>query len=424
MLVADSLTTRVIRTCEEIEDVRQTWMSWSCHPNSDIDFYLTIQRLRPAILRPHIIVVYRQGRPEAMLVGRIEQGRIDCKIGYKTVFAPRMRVLSVVYGGLLGKWSEENGELMVKEVGECLRRNEADVARFYFLRADSTMSPFIFRYSDFGCHDSFPVAQMHRSMKLPATIEEVYAGLSRDHRWEIRKKSKKLLADHPDARVECLRGVDNLDRIFEHAEEIARQTYQRGLGAGFANTAEMREIADLEVKNGWHRTYILYIEDKPCAFWMGNVYNGTFHSSHLGYHSSYESYSPGTYLQVRAIEELCKEGVKELDFGLGDARYKQRFGNCSWEETSSYMFAPNLKARSLNMVRTPTALLDRIMRQAVERTALLPRIKKVWRNYLKKGKKDASPQKPAPETKPTSAKTVVEVRSAKSSPGEHKSVGL
>jgi hypothetical protein len=427
--MAERLMTRTIRTREEIEDIRDIWVSWQNHPNSDIDFYLTIQSLRPTILRPHIIVVYRDGRPESMLVGRIEQGRIDCNIGYKTVLAPRMRVLSVVYGGQLGNWSKEHGRLMVKEVVDCLRNDEADAARFYCVRADSAVFPLIFRYSAFGCQDHFPMAQMHRSMKLSATIADVYAGLSRDHRWEIRKKSKKLLADYPNAHVECLRGVENLDLICEHVEDIAKHTYQRGLGVGFIDNAEMRTITKLELEKGWHRTYILYINDKPCAFWMGNVYAGTFHSSHLGYQRTYENYSPGTYLQARTIEELCKEGVKELDFGLGDARYKQRFGNSSWQEVSAYIFAPNLKALTLNVIRTPTAFLDQVMRQAVEKTALLPRIKKMWRNRLRRreevrGVKPISGTRPVLEAKPILGNAVVVPERLKAAAGERKSAGL
>ena len=46
------------------------------------------------------------------------------------------------------------------------------------------------------------------------------------------------------------------------------------------------------------------------------MYCGTFHSSHLGYQSSYEKYSPGTFLMIRAMEEMCKESVQELILDL------------------------------------------------------------------------------------------------------------
>ena len=396
-----NLTTRVIRTREEIEDIRDLWMSWQSHPNSDIDFYLTVQRLRPKILRPHVIVVYNDRRPESMLVGRIEESRVECSLGYRVVFAPRMRVMSIVHGGELGNWTVDGSRAALHEIANCLRHDEADAARFNFIRADTALCSRVLRSTGFAQRDYFPVEQVHRAMKLPGTIADVYAALSGDHRWEIRKKSKKFLADHPDARIECLRDVTDLDRICVDAEEIARQTYQRGLGAGFADSVEMRAIVDLELRKGWHRTYILYTDNKPCAFWMGAVYCGTFHSSHLGYQSSYEKYSPGTFLMIRAMEEMCKESVEELDFGLGDARYKERFGNRDWNEVASYVFAPSLKSLTLNAVRTPTVAIDRAIRKVLQRTALMARIKRIWRRQLR----ETAGEESAKETRTRSSKT-------------------
>ena len=51
----EGISVRVIRTTEEVEDIRDTWTSWQHHPNIDIDFYLTVNRLRPQILRPHVM---------------------------------------------------------------------------------------------------------------------------------------------------------------------------------------------------------------------------------------------------------------------------------------------------------------------------------------------------------------------------------
>ena len=86
---------------------------------------------------------------------------------------------------------------------------------------------------------------------------------------------------------------------------------------------------------------------------------------------------------IRAMEEMCKESVEELDFGLGDARYKERFGNRDWNEVASYVFAPSLKSLTLNAVRTPTVAIDRAIRKVLQRTALMARIKRIWRRQLR-----------------------------------------
>jgi hypothetical protein len=77
-------TIRVIRSPEEIEEVRAQWTSWQHHPTSDIDFYLEVNRSRrPAIVRPHILLLNRDGRPDAMLIGRLEKTRMEFRFAHK-----------------------------------------------------------------------------------------------------------------------------------------------------------------------------------------------------------------------------------------------------------------------------------------------------------------------------------------------------
>jgi Acetyltransferase (GNAT) domain len=375
---------QVLRTLEEIEHIRGVWSTFQQHPNADIDFYRLVCRVRPEILRPHVIVLYREGRPEAMLVGRLVKGTIDLSIGYGRMLKIPTRLLTVVYGGLLGNVSSENAKAMMAEVSNALDRGEADAALFTFVRTDSSIYPFILRSPGPIHRDYFPAEQPHWSMKLPCNIEAVYDEMSGDHRKELRRMERKLLSDYSrDVKVDCLREAADLHGMFRDLEEIAKRTYQRGLGAGFADTPEMRQRFRFETEKGWLRSYILYVAGRPCAFWVGTLYKGTFHSGFMGYDPGYQRYSPGSVLQMKVLEDLCKDGVKELDFGLGDAMYKQRLGNCSWREASVYMFAPTLAATAINALRTPTMVLDRTLRKALECTKLLEKVKKSWRSRVK-----------------------------------------
>ena len=375
---------RVVRTVEEIEQIRDVWSTFQLHPNADIDFYLLICRIRPEILRPHVIVLYRDGQPEAMLVGRLVRGTIDLSVGYGKMMKVPARLLTVVCGGLLGDMSSENCSALVAEVSNALRRDEADAALFNFVRTDSVAYPLILGSPGPMHRDYWPAEQPHWSLKLPNSIEAVYGEMSGDHRKELRRMERKLLSDYSrDVKVRSLREVADLDSMFRDLEEIAKRTYQRGLGAGFADSPEMRQRFRLEAEKGWLRSYILYVGGKPCAFWVGTLYKGTFHSGFMGYDPGYQRYSPGSVLQVKVLEDLCQDGIKELDFGLGDAMYKQRLANCCWQEASAYIFAPTLTATAINAIRVPTIVLDRMLRKVLERSKLLAKVKKRWRSMVK-----------------------------------------
>jgi len=380
---------RILRTAAEIEDFRETWESWQRHPNIDIDFYLTVNRMRPQILRPHIVVLYRDGRPDAMLVGRIVNERIACNIGYKTVFAPRARVLRIIYGGILGNLSPANGEILVNEILSALCRGESDLAILSPIRVDSPFYQAATQVPGFLSRDFFPPVQLHRSTSIPATVEDFNRRLS--HKVRKNSKWKRLLRDFPGGiRIDCIRELDGLERMIRDVEEIAKKTYQRGLGVGFKDNAETREVLRLDAEKGRLRAFILYLADRPCAFWVGTVYQQTFHGGYVGYDPEYGRYALGMFLMMRVIESFCQgngnKDVAEIDFGLGDAEYKEILGTCTWQEGSLCLFAPNLRGLGLNALRTPVLVVDRMASAALARTGLVAKIKKAWRDRVKQPK--------------------------------------
>src|SRR5258708_3124929 len=304
--MAEELRLRVIRDRAGIEEIREVWSAWHQHPNSDIDFYLTVIRSMPGVVRPHIIALYRDEIPQALLIGRLEKAQIDLKIGYKTFLKPKARVLTFIYQGLLGDATEENTKALVQEVIDCLNRKEADAAMLGHARLGSAVSAFGAAMPGFLCRDHGASPTMHRSMTLPATIDEVYAGLSAKVRKNLRWQAKKLAGDFAgQVKIRPFRRAEEFDEMMQDLEQIAAKTYQRGLGVGFDKSAGLSERLQLEIAKGWLRAFVLYIEDKPCAFWVGTMYQNVFCSDFMGYDPAYAKHSPGMYLILKALEDFC-----------------------------------------------------------------------------------------------------------------------
>jgi CelD/BcsL family acetyltransferase involved in cellulose biosynthesis len=403
--MSEQLTTKVLRTVPEVEALRSVWEGWQCHPNSDLDFYLAVLRSVPGVLRPHIIMVFRDGHADAMLVGRREDTRLDFKIGYASFFKPRARALTFIYGGLLGNACPDSCRTLTHEVMKSLRGGEADVAFFNHLRVESPLYASLAGLTGFLTRDHFPTVQTHWSLNLPNSPEEFWAQLSTKTRNTQRRRAKRLLEDHSaDVRTICFQDSSELDRMIRDVERVAQKTYQRGLGVGFSDSRDMRERLYLKLRKGWLRTYVLYVADKPRAFWSGTLYHGEFHGDVVGYDPEYSAYSPGMYLMIRAIEGFCNrngdEKVSVVDFGLGDAQYKEELCNSRWQDATVYLFAPTLRGLALNAVRTPIILLDRIGRKVLERAKLLQRVKKMWRTRgVRQHEREARLEGEAPSTK-------------------------
>jgi hypothetical protein len=372
----------VLRDVEELEGIREAWESWPGNRDSEMDSYLMFLRSSRETVRPHVVVVIRGGRPDAILVGRIDVGKVISRVGYWRVSLPA-RMLVFVYGAFRGHPSTENYELVVDSVLQSLSAGEADLAYMNFLRENSQLCMLAKKKPGVLSRDYINLTQQHFAAKLPATIDGFYENLSpkvrKNQKWQAKKLAQQFSGD---VTIRCFRELSEIDELAVEAERLASMSYQRGLGAGFFDTPAARAHLRLKATRGWLRGYVLLLGGKPCAFWIGDVNRETFGSDYLGYDPSFAKYSPGMYLIVKVLEGFCdghRDGVAAIDFGPGPAQYKEVLSTEVWREMSVYIFAPTAKGFALNFVRTLIGGVDRTLKKTLARVKLLQKVKKAWR---------------------------------------------
>jgi hypothetical protein len=377
---------KVLRTVAELEGIRGEWESWPGNRDSEIDTYLMCLQSIPATVRPHVVVVEREGKPDAILVGRIDLSHISCHLGYLRLNLPA-KILCFVYGALRGNASKENCDLIVNSVLGSLADGEADTAYMNFLREESDLFQLATQKPGLLCRDYIQIAQQHFATRLSNSVDGFYKGLSSGARWQAKSKQKRLIKDFGgDVKIRCFREAAELDTMIQDLEQVAKTSYQRGLGVGFLDTPAVRSQLRLKAGRGWLRGYVLYVAGKPSAFWVGDINEGTFGSDYLAYDAELGKYSPGMFLMYRVIEGFCEgngEAVTGLDFATGHAQYKQLLSNQGWTESSAYIFAPTLKGISINGVRSLVEGTGRGIQAILRRTNLLQKVKKAWRDHAK-----------------------------------------
>src|ERR1700674_3067562 len=134
---SEQIEIRIARSLPEIESLRGSWAAWLGHRDSDIDFYLMIVQSYAEVLRSHVIALYRNGKPEAILVGRLEKKKLVLNIGYLRIFGPSAHCLTFVYGAIHGNASPENTQILLREVMSSLKQKEADFALLEVVPLDS-----------------------------------------------------------------------------------------------------------------------------------------------------------------------------------------------------------------------------------------------------------------------------------------------
>jgi CelD/BcsL family acetyltransferase involved in cellulose biosynthesis len=375
----------IARSSEEVEELRERWQRMPVRQvHSDIDFYLAVVRTRTEVLRPHVVLVERDGNPAALLAARLEQIPFEASIGYRVVHRPLLRTLTVAHGGLVSNDGEERLRALLRAVDECFRKGEADVIVFPSLEVGSAEYRVASSMAGPLRRQHFAETRTHHRLVLPASFDEFLASRGRKVRSGLRNHANRLRRVFGDElTVDSMREPADFDCIFRDLVQVAAKTYQRGLGASFANTAERRELVRLSLERGWFRAWVLYRGGTPIAFWQGSVFDRVYRSGTTGFHPEYAVHRVGTYLLMRVIEDLCADsGVDVLDYGLGDAEYKRRFGSDSWQERDVVVFAPTLRGVRLNATRS--AILGSALgaKRVLTRIGLSDRVKKTWRRRL------------------------------------------
>lgn len=127
------------------------------------------------------------------------------------------------------------------------------------------------------------------------------------------------------------RTVDEISEFLSLARALSQKTYQErlldaGLPSGAAFTAEALARADRSQVRG----FILFLDERPISYLYLPVRDGRVIYAYLGYDPSVAEHSPGTVLQLLAMENLFAEpGLAVFDFTGGAGQHKQLFSTHS-----------------------------------------------------------------------------------------------
>jgi CelD/BcsL family acetyltransferase involved in cellulose biosynthesis len=378
-----------VRDLDQLETLRGVWERIGPREaTADPEHFELVLRHRPEAIRPHVVCLYRGDEPVALAVGRIEDVELPARIGYRKIVSPRLRMLTVVQGGLLGDASEPVARELLSELMRALARGEADVLRLRLLEVGSPMHSLARTMPSALSRQRWSHQSTRWLVEIPDSFDDFLKARSKSMRSNIRYYAKRLLSEYGDrVRVERFEEATDLERFYRDTTEVAAKTYQQALGASFEDTPLRRALNDLAIRRGWFRAYMLYIDERPAAFWYATAYRGVIHTGFTGYDPVYRDLSIGTFVLGRLIEDACADPeITLLDHGFGDADYKRRLADRGWPEEDVLVFARSWKGVRANTARTAVLGIGRVGRRVLRgRGDSVSRVKRWWRDRLRSG---------------------------------------
>jgi len=372
----------VARTVEEAESMRGDWETAGVSDiDSDIDYFLTVVRHGPHVVRPHVVLIRRPGRPALMGIARLELLGVPLSVGYRTVLRPQLRAIVVTFGGLVGTAGADDERALIGELRRPLDTGEADMLLLRKIDVAGTLRDVVADGASWARRSHAQPETRHWAAAVPRTADEFLAGRSADTRSKLRRKHRQLERKYGDGlRLRRFQHPAEMAEMCRDMEAVASRTYQWGLGASYSGSPLELGLIELGMRRGWFRAWMLYLQDRPVAFWLGNKYAGNFSMSQTGFDPDYTRQSVGRYTLFRALEDLCAAGdVTWLDFGPGDADYKAAFAVPQRTESDVFVMRRGLRPVAVNLAATALSLVNGWGRHLAKETDWGRRLKRTWR---------------------------------------------
>ena len=226
-----------------------------------------------------------------------------------------------------------------------------------------------------------PPQRRHR-IQLPDSLDEYWQKFNSKSRNTLRRKVKQF----GECRLERITNTDQVSDFLEHAQTVARNSWQSDLlGLRIHNDdCELQLFTELASLNAL-RCYLLWKDDAPVSFCIGTQHNGVFHYEEVGYHRDFSRKSPGQVLVIKMLEDMFAHDPPSIfDFGGGDAEYKRQFGNAIGESGHIWLLRPGLRSRLIVNYLGGRRLLSVTLRSVRDRTGMLERVRQWTRKGLKR----------------------------------------
>ncbi len=161
--------------------------------------------------------------------------------------------------------------------------------------------------------------------ELAGDFETYWRGLSSKQRLSVTTRVRRFEKRAANAwRLESFRTPAAMPELRIRLEAVYRASWHAAVGEGAPPASSyLTRLAG----QGWVRSYILSVADRPVAAVLGFQYQGVFDYDTSAYVSDWREHTPGIVLLYHLLRDLhATDRPERLDFGFGFNEYKRTFG--------------------------------------------------------------------------------------------------
>lgn len=378
----------VAKTPEAVEALREVWNGIDVvNLDADIDYFLTVAGNADQVISPYVVHIQRSDLPDILVVARLENLPVRYKLAYWTFFRVTLKAIVVTFDGVLGARDPDDQAVAMATLRRLMDDGAADLILMRNVDVGGGLhAAAVGPVSGIRLARALPVDRLWET-QLTGTLDAfLLERRSAKSRSSFRREDRLLHEEFGDRlKLRRFQRADEMEELCRDMEFLSTRTYQHGLGAGFSNSGMQRALVSLGLRAGNYRCWMLYVDDRPIAFWAGTAHGQSFFPSTPGFDPDYSRHSIGRYTMFRMFEDLCAdEAITRIDFGRGDAQYKMEYAQVRAEATDVWIAARRLRPILAVNALSIAALANGRGRRWVENLHFGRRLKTLWRRRLAK----------------------------------------
>jgi hypothetical protein len=369
-------------TLQSVEKLRWIWKGWARNPETDFDYYVHRLKNDSTILSPCVLTAYEDGLPKAILIGQIRMRKLFATVSFVNIRGPEARVLEIENGGLIGEESDAIDRALAMHILRTAKSTGVDLVLFSRLPLQSELFRELQKPRGMLIKGRVPHIFRYSVLPLNSATGERAPAFSGKQVRETRRKRRLLQRAFPGkVRFKCFSCTSELDLGMREAKAVSLTTWQYYLGQVSLDQSQTETNLRFCASQGWLRIYVMYINNAPCAFLIGQLYSETFFCHHAGYDPTFAPFSAGSLLTAWAFEDLAASGVREVDLGEGRQEHNRRLGCRVQEEGTVHVYLPTLRGIRLNIFFALTQTVRTAGRKTITELRL-NRLRRAWSEFL------------------------------------------
>ncbi len=390
---ADQFKNISILKVTSLDDIKSIKGDWNYLHNSFSfrniytypDFFISTFNSRAlSSSTPNIVLFKKNNKPIAIIVGWINPKYVVTSwLGYLKIKSPNLKCFEVENNGIISDGNSETDELICEYLKNQIRNTKIDLFAFNHL---SSQNPIWDKIISKKCIYKNPVYK--KSVNWITTLRDAQTGErkkihSKKTNSKLFRKARKFRQSFDNQLViRPFNNINSVQEFLENADLVTKNSYQYSINVGIRNNEYWKNIITSLAKGKYLRAYILFVKDKPVAYIIGAQYSDILFLIATSFNYNYSEYSPGEFLRHELIEDFLQIGIDIIDYGYGDAIYKQRCGTEAIEEASVRIYGNGFKANLAKFIDGILTQSGSKFLELLRGIGLLDKIKGIWRQRL------------------------------------------